>query len=59
MLLLAANALYGLYDARGNKFFFIRGTRVSARTGQVFRAAVFVLLVTGAFLIIFGPWSKQ
>jgi len=59
MLLFAANAFYAFYEARRKKFFFIRGARVSARTGQAFSALIFVLLVTGAFLIFFGPWPKR
>jgi hypothetical protein len=33
MLLVVANALFNVYDERGKKFFFIRTTRVSPKTG--------------------------
>lgn len=58
MLFAAANALYGLYDARGKRHFFIGRFRVSARTAKTFAAMVFVLSLAGAFLIFFGPWPK-
>jgi hypothetical protein len=59
MLLAAANVLYALYDARGNKFFLIRGARVSARTGKIFHAVLLVLMLAGAGLVFFGPWPKK